>query len=133
MRQNYDLLRRHGITVEEYESMFTAQSGACAICRTESSPRGLFVDHDHRSGRVRGLLCSTCNTGLGMFSDDAGLLEDAMYYLRRHVDKQLPAVENMAILPVSPRDLGSADGYAGPFPLPPGTVREVADVRPAGF
>jgi len=72
-------LRRYGISSEGYERLFDAQGGVCAICgKPEPRRNSLAVDHDHgccpgsRScgGCIRGLLCSPCNTGLGMFGDD---------------------------------------------------------------
>lgn len=60
--------------------MLEAQGGCCAICK---APKGnkLCVDHDHRTGKVRGLLCSNCNAGLGMFKDSEDLLQSAKGYL----------------------------------------------------
>lgn len=58
---------RYGITVADYDRMLSAQGGRCAICKTDKSlGRGRFhVDHDHVTGRVRGILCHLCNTALG--------------------------------------------------------------------
>ena len=65
-RRDRTLVRRYGITVEEYDALFDAQQGKCALCGGDSNGRGrLAVDHDHATGRVRGLLCFTCNTALG--------------------------------------------------------------------
>jgi len=60
------------------------QEGLCAICRGPSGRRALGVDHDHTTGAVRGLLCSTCNSGLGGFRDNAALLIEAIVYLNQH-------------------------------------------------
>jgi hypothetical protein len=68
------------ITVEAYQRLVAKQNGRCALCARV--PRGLHVDHDHETGKVRGLLCSTCNTGLGKFSDDPERLEAAARYIR---------------------------------------------------
>lgn len=58
--------RVYGITLEEYASLYDEQGGRCALCGGESNGRGrLAVDHDHETGRVRGLLCFSCNTALG--------------------------------------------------------------------
>lgn len=77
------MLKKYGLSVEDYDRLFKAQSGACAICKTAPKPyRRLSVDHDHRTGVVRGLLCQRCNTGLGMFSDSSGLLQTASLYLK---------------------------------------------------
>lgn len=81
------VMKKYGITVADYEARLAAQSGACAICRSSFNVhRGttavrLAVDHDHVTGRVRGLLCSRCNTGLGLFGDNPTLLRDAIAYL----------------------------------------------------
>lgn len=73
---------RFGITVEQYDALEAKQGGLCAICRRPCpSGRKLAVDHDHLTGRVRGLLCMNCNQGLGKFDDDPGLLRAAEVYL----------------------------------------------------
>jgi len=75
-------LSRYGITPEEYDTMLGLQGGGCAICGSSNTARdSLAVDHDHDTGRVRGLLCSGCNTGLGMFGDDLERLRKALRYL----------------------------------------------------
>lgn len=59
------LKRQYGITLEDYDALFEAQQGLCAICnRQDSTRRRLAVDHDHETGRIRGLLCYSCNTKL---------------------------------------------------------------------
>lgn len=80
-------LKRYGITVEEYDALIELQDGACLICKrvpTESE-RALAVDHNHRTGEVRALLCIKCNRGLGWFNDDPELLTAAAAYLESHV------------------------------------------------
>jgi Recombination endonuclease VII len=72
--------RRHGTTVEILENMFQIQEGLCAIC-SQPLPENFHVDHDHRTGHIRGLLCPSCNKGLGHFGDDYGRLLDAAAYL----------------------------------------------------
>lgn len=76
-------LRQYGLTPETYAEMFAAQGDRCKICGTSEAPaRGSFcVDHDHKTGKVRGILCSECNTGLGKFRDDPDLLRAAIAYL----------------------------------------------------
>lgn len=75
-----------GITLEQYYAMRESQEGRCAICgcpdRTKA--RRLAVDHDHKSGKVRALLCHHCNTGLGNFRDDPALMMKAIQYLLHH-------------------------------------------------
>jgi hypothetical protein len=76
---------KYGISVEEYESRLLDQDYKCAICRLgtkgKTSQSRLHIDHDHITGEVRGLLCSKCNTGLGLFNDDIILLQKAQEYL----------------------------------------------------
>lgn len=80
-------LRKYGITLSLVQSMYAAQSGKCAICGDPHPPwetvgSGLCVDHCHRTGRVRALLCGGCNRGLGKFRESPELLEKAAVYLR---------------------------------------------------
>lgn len=85
-------LRKYGLTVEQYDAMFTAQNGQCAICYSEADPNGkraasrLHVDHDHISGRVRALLCNNCNRAIGYLKDDPDLMAAAAEYVRSHRD-----------------------------------------------
>jgi hypothetical protein len=77
------LIRHFGITPIQYQAMFEAQGEVCAICQQgDSSGRRLAVDHDHQTGRVRGLLCWACNTTLGHLRESASTLERAIKYLR---------------------------------------------------
>lgn len=76
--------RIYGISLKDYESMLVVQEGRCAICRAtaEESPKGmLFVDHCHKTGKVRGLLCSLCNFVLGNARDNVEILRSAANYL----------------------------------------------------
>ena len=70
----------YGLTQHAFDAMVEAQDGRCAICRR--MPRKLVVDHDHRTGVVRGLLCGPCNLGLGHLRDQPVLCERAADYLR---------------------------------------------------
>lgn len=74
---------KYGITPADYEAMFLAQGGRCAICR-EPARRTLNVDHDHSTGMVRALLCHGCNTGIGHFGEDVIVLQAALDYLKAH-------------------------------------------------
>lgn len=80
---------QYGISVEEFESLLNEQNSKCAICKQEcSTGKNLAIDHDHTSGMVRGLLCSRCNRGLGLFSDNPEMLEVAAKYLRKRSGKE---------------------------------------------
>ena len=77
---------RYGISVEDYEGLLRQQEGKCAICGTTSPGRTgvthFAVDHDHASGTMRGLLCASCNQGLGRMGENPDRLEAAARYLR---------------------------------------------------
>jgi hypothetical protein len=79
-KREWQLRRWYGMTLEDYDKMFAEQDGRCAICR-ETHERTLHVDHCHTTGRVRKLLCTECNTGLGKFKERPDLLEAAIAYL----------------------------------------------------
>jgi hypothetical protein len=76
-------LKIYGLTVGDYERILTEQHGRCAICRTgdPGHTRAFHVDHDARTGAVRGLLCSKCNRGLGHYDDSPARLRAAADYL----------------------------------------------------
>lgn len=65
-RRRDKLLRKYGLTMEQYQSMFDAQKGVCAVCHRRSTRTNLHVDHNHTTGKVRGLLCHHCNLALGL-------------------------------------------------------------------
>jgi len=75
------LKKLYGITLAEYEAQKEFQGRRCAICKNPPQKIRLAVDHDHKTGKLRGLLCSNCNTGMGLLKDDAELLERALEYL----------------------------------------------------
>ncbi len=75
-------LAQYGMTPEEYDEMFEAQNGLCAVCgKPPSSGRHLVVEHDHDTDEVRGLTCDSCNLGIGLFHNDPDLLIAAAMYL----------------------------------------------------
>lgn len=82
-RRDLVLRSTYGISLAEYDDMLESQSGSCAICSTtpEENGRRLDVDHCHETGRVRGLLCASCNLGIGKFKDNPSLLAEAIKYL----------------------------------------------------
>lgn len=81
------LLKRYGLTIEDYNRILEEQNSRCGICgRTDSgrkTSKRLCVDHDHETKRVRGLLCNNCNLGIGRFKTQA-LLEKAIIYYKKH-------------------------------------------------
>lgn len=88
--KNLELIRTFGITLDEYETLFEKQQGVCAICKKpELGTRNnyLAVDHNHTTGKVRGLLCNFCNRALGLFCDDLYNLASAIEYLKEHIDE----------------------------------------------
>lgn len=76
------LLRVYGLTLDNYEALLASQGHRCACCGTTSER--WCVDHDHKSGLVRGIVCGLCNTGIGHLGDTLTGLETAANYLRRH-------------------------------------------------
>lgn len=76
---------KYGITLEQYNEMFALQAGSCAICKKHQSElqKALAVDHCHTTQMIRGLLCSTCNIGLGYFQDSETSLLAAIEYLKQ--------------------------------------------------
>lgn len=81
-------LKKYGITEDQYGEMLREQDGRCAICREQPDGVGktgkvLHVDHDHKTGAVRGLLCRDCNPALGAFRDSPELLRRAAEYLEK--------------------------------------------------
>lgn len=80
-----DIALRHKITIKQYDEMFKNQNGKCAICHRDginSQMKNLCIDHCHKTGKIRGLLCCTCNTALGKFKDNPEYLLNAVEYLR---------------------------------------------------
>lgn len=85
LRSNY------GLTLDDYNRMLAEQNGVCAICKQPERAtikggglRPLAVDHCHKTGKVRGLLCMHCNQALGKFNDNPGILASAISYLLKH-------------------------------------------------
>lgn len=77
------LFRLYEMTLEEWTELLIQQLGLCALCGVQmDGPNEPMVDHCHLTGKVRGLLCGGCNTGLGMFEDCIDLLKLAVKYLR---------------------------------------------------
>lgn len=83
--RKYHFKKLYGITLDDYDKMFMQQNGTCAICGS-NDPAGRWgrfcVDHDHKTDKIRALLCNGCNQGLGYFNDNPELLEKAAHYTR---------------------------------------------------
>jgi hypothetical protein len=92
--RNWRVKSKFGLSVQEYDAMYAAQGGVCAICKRQETGKSrgsdatklLAVDHDHKTGKVRALLCAQCNQALGMFCDSPRLLQAAIEYLKEHSD-----------------------------------------------
>ena len=88
-KQDYDLRRNYGISIEEYDKLAKLQNYRCAICKTTKTAKNksrFAVDHNHRTNQVRGLLCDTCNQAIGLLKDDSCLLKRAAHYLESFED-----------------------------------------------
>lgn len=81
-RRERDYQRKYGISVEQYEAILRDQGGVCAICERPPKTRRLHVDHDHKTGEIRGLLCYRCNRALPDYVGLEWLLKAATYIHR---------------------------------------------------
>jgi hypothetical protein len=81
----YWMERQYGLTHEAYLNLVKVQEGCCGLCRKPLVFEGknVFVDHNHQTGAVRGLLCLHCNTALGLLDEDTDRLRDAILYLEK--------------------------------------------------
>lgn len=84
--RKYRYSKEYNITLEQYNNMLLAQNGVCAICG-QKGERMLCVDHDHTTGKVRGLLCDLCNRGLGFFKENTNIIIKALVYLNKIENK----------------------------------------------
>jgi hypothetical protein len=72
----------YGMTPEDYSNLFNSQNGVCAICSQPcKTKKGLAVDHNHTTGKIRGLLCANCNGAIGMLQEDPDIIEKAKQYI----------------------------------------------------
>jgi hypothetical protein len=86
---------QYGITVADYDAMYARQGGKCAICDTFKEKGKLVVDHNHKTGKVRELLCHLCNAMIGCAREDIAILAAAAAYLHREQHPELEAVETI--------------------------------------
>lgn len=91
MALKYKLAREYGISLELYKAINKEQNGVCAICFNAPENKRLAVDHDHQTNKVRGLLCYSCNTALGLMKDNFTLFENAIKYLK-YSQKQVETI-----------------------------------------
>jgi hypothetical protein len=82
-RQRHNYKMRYGITPEHKLKMLKDQNNKCSICPTELTFTSAHIDHCHKTGQIRGILCSKCNHGIGLFKDSPNLLRLAIKYLLR--------------------------------------------------
>jgi len=82
-RHDNIMRKQYGISVDEFNELLRLQNNCCAICNKHISAvrRRMNIDHDHNTGKVRGILCTGCNTGLGHLGDNIEGLEKAIEYL----------------------------------------------------
>jgi hypothetical protein len=85
--RNHWLRNQYGIEQPQWDALFDRQGRCCAICKTTDpgGAKGWHTDHDHDTHKVRGILCRSCNTGLGTFKEDPDLFASALKYLRRNL------------------------------------------------
>ena len=85
--KNFKLKKAYGISLKDYNELLTKQNGKCSICGVDNNGyyrkklRAFAVDHCHTTSKIRGLLCSDCNTGIGLLKDNIDLLNNAIKYL----------------------------------------------------
>lgn len=83
--RSWMLRKKYGITIAQYEAMVAEQKNLCKVCNNPPKPgKKLVVDHDHKSGKVRNLLCDNCNLLIGHAQEDLIILEATISYLRSH-------------------------------------------------
>ncbi len=88
-RMCQSLYLKYGINEYKYEDILISQDYKCAICQTEINSKNTSIDHCHSTGHVRGILCTACNTGIGLMRDNVKILQSAIHYLQ-HFDENKP-------------------------------------------
>lgn len=85
-RKEWKLLKRYGITIDGYRLLNEKQKGLCAICgNPNKNKRILSVDHSHKTGLIRGLLCQPCNMAIGLLKEDTSIIEKVLNYLKSNI------------------------------------------------
>ncbi|KKN19342.1 hypothetical protein LCGC14_0946770 [marine sediment metagenome] len=82
--RNRALLRRYSLTIEQHQQIYSSQNCCCALCGNPTPYDKIHTDHEHETGKVRGLLCCRCNMGLGFWEDSIEGLQRAIEYLRKN-------------------------------------------------
>lgn len=85
---NYQLKSKYGIDLKTKEELLKFQDYRCKICSCPLCYETAKVDHDHNSGRIRGILCSNCNLALGLLHDDTCILNNMIEYLKGNTDER---------------------------------------------
>ena len=85
--RNNKLVKNFGITIEQYEQMLADQNGECAICGGTDKKKSLAVDHDHETGKIRGLLCGRCNPSVGFLLNSVERAQKIIEYIKKFSDK----------------------------------------------
>ena len=83
-QRKYHLRKKYGITQAHYDKMYDEQEGKCYLCDKKVTRYKLAVDHCHKTGRVRKLLCTSCNAALGMLKEDKQTLSNMISYIIEH-------------------------------------------------
>lgn len=83
-RKNYRLKYRFGISIDDFNNMLVLQNNACYICNESIKGKEIKVDHCHKTGKLRKLLCHNCNSALGLLHDNAEIFETCARYIREH-------------------------------------------------
>lgn len=103
----HSLKKKYGLTIHEYQDILDAQGGGCAICAKSFRVTRMHVDHDHKTGIIRGILCGRCNMGLGQFGDSLDRLKDAVEYLTSNGSSGATSTTNRERSSALWTDLGS--------------------------
>jgi len=102
--QNYR--SKYGISIDVYESMLKSQNGACMIClKPEPKEKKLDVDHCHKTGKIRALLCSRCNKAIGLLEDNRYMALNVVYYLDKFNEEQLVSSSNTTFVEILNKDI----------------------------
>lgn len=85
----YEIKKLYGLSLPEYQDLYAKQGGKCAVCNTDflSLAKRPSVDHDHKTGKIRGLICNNCNAGMGLLKDSYEICLNAAMYLKYHSEE----------------------------------------------